>query len=45
MEAVYGSYKSHGEPDSEAVTLVHRDIPKRAIPRMGIVYGTYGSLD
>jgi hypothetical protein len=38
-----GVYKSQGVPDSEAVLLVHRNIPKRAIPRMDIVNGKYGS--
>jgi hypothetical protein len=38
-----GVYKSQGVPDSEAVPLVDRNIPKGAIPRMDIVYGKYGS--
>lgn len=39
-----GVYKSQGVPDSEAVLLMHgNNVPKRAIPKVDIVNGKYGS--
>jgi hypothetical protein len=31
------------EYQTRKLSLAHRNIPKRAIPRMDIVYGKYGS--
>lgn len=39
---MYGVYKSQGVETWKRF-LVHRNIPKRAIPEMETVYGKYGS--